>query len=85
MNPHEFEITDGPSIWRKDHVKLKSLSELRRLCHQFNIPLLHMSDAQHFVGHIPVDNATYELYFASMSGMYYAYIEQKEDTEGVSS
>jgi hypothetical protein len=85
MNLMEFEITKGPSIGSKEYVVLKSLSELRRLCHLFNIPLLHMPKAQFYTGNIPTGNGIYDIYFASMSGMYYTYMEQNEDTEGVSS
>ncbi len=86
MSHLEFDITVGPSFWKKDHVVLKSLSELRRLCHLFNIPLLHMSNAQHYIVNIPSGNDhTYDVYFANMSGMYYTYTERHEAIEGVSS
>lgn len=85
MNLLEFEITKGPSIGSKDHVILESLSELRRLCHLFNIPLMHMSKAQFYTGTIPSSDRIYNVYFATLSGMYYTYMEQKEETEGASS
>jgi|LGOV01.1.fsa_nt_gb hypothetical protein len=86
MSDIEFEITKGPSIGSKDHVILKSLSELRRLCHLFNIPLLHMPKAQFYVGNVPAGNAdSYNIFFAYMSGLYYTYTEQNEDTRGASS
>lgn len=83
----QFEVTSAPSIWRKDHVVLKTLSELRRLCEFHSIPLLHISHAQHHIVNIPVsdDAPTYDLYFSQISGLYYTYTEQSEDTEGVSS
>jgi len=85
MSTIEFEITEGPSVWTKQHVTLKSLSELQRLCLQYNIPLMHLPNAQqHFLENIPLDNATYDVYFANMSGMYYTFMEQIEETEGPS-
>jgi len=80
MSITEFEITKGPSIGSKDHVILKSLSELRRLCHLFNIPLMHMDEA-----HFSTEKDSYNIFFAYMSGLYYAYIEHNGEAEGVSS
>ena len=86
MSEFEFEITQGPSIWKKDYVVLKSLPDLQRLCHLFNIPLLHMPKAQFYVGNVPAGNAdSYNIFFAYMSGLYYTYTEQNEDTRGASS
>ena len=88
MNLLEFKITKGPSVWQKDHVVLESLSELRRLCHMFNIPLMCMPKIKRCItsSHCaPFIQHTYDVYFASMSGMYYTYMEQIEETEGVSS
>lgn len=88
MSVLEFEITKGPSVWQKDHVVLESLAELRRLCRMFDIPLMHMPNIKKYSASHKQScciQHTYDVYFASMSGMYYTYMEQNEETEGVSS
>lgn len=77
-----YPVAVMPIIQSKDHIVMESLGDLKRICSDFNLPLLFMLRGKVvYSGVLMSPDTVYTVYFTQKDGLYYVFFMEVEKTD----
>ena len=79
---YSYPVVEAPNFSHRDPIVMESLDDLKRLCFDFNLPLLYILHGKIvYNNHPDAQDTVYSIYFTSKDGLYYVVyeIESVED------
>lgn len=77
-----YPVSEMPQIQGNDHIVMQSLPDLKRLCSDFNLPLLFMLRGKvTYSGVLSSPDTVYSVFFTNKDGLYFVFFlkETKPD------
>lgn len=77
-----YPVAEMPAIQSKDHIVMESLADLKRICSDFNLPLLFMLRGKVvYSGVLGSPDLAYTVYFTQKDGLYYVFLMEVKKQE----